>query len=193
MIELPREDKTLHVFHSDRDWHAIGWFHWPMWLAHGNLYFDPILFSRDTGQKVINCKQARTSCCLVQAESQVTKHHVYGWISVMEDVFYEEQIKLLMYRSIFARSHCPGDRGFKSEIFYSSERKMQELFYLFQRNRRQLEKQVFLCCFISIFAKTVMSTVSLITYTIFAISVILIKFSGHPRVVFADAKSSLKF
>ena len=27
--------------------HAIGWFHWPMWLADG-LYVDPILFSRDT-------------------------------------------------------------------------------------------------------------------------------------------------
>ena len=32
---------------------------------------------------------------------------------------------------------------------------MRELFYLFQRNRGQLEKQVFLCCFISSFAKAV--------------------------------------
>ena len=32
---------------------------------------------------------------------------------------------------------------------------MKELLDLFQRNRRQLEKQVFLCCFISIFIKTV--------------------------------------
>ena len=51
---------------------------------------------------------------------------------------------------------CPGGSGFWiREIFYSSERKMQQLFDLFQRNRRQLEKQVFLCCFISIFAKIV--------------------------------------
>ena len=58
----------------------------------------------------------------------------------------------------------------------------------------QLEKQVFLCCFMSTFAKTVMSTVSLITQTtISAISVILTKFSGHPRVIFANARSSLKF
>ena len=51
----------------------------------------------------------------------------------------------------------PGRSGFWiREIFYSFERKMQELLYLFQRNRRQLEKQVFLChCFISVFAKTV--------------------------------------
>ena len=50
---------------------------------------------------------------------------------------------------------CPGS-GFRvREIFYSFERKMQELLNLFQRNRRQLEKQVFLCCFISMFVKTV--------------------------------------
>ena len=66
----------------------------------------------------------------------------------------------------FARYHCPGGRvlaqlslpgesGFSiREIFYSSSRKMQELLNLIQRDRRQFEKQVFLCCFISIFAKT---------------------------------------
>ena len=32
---------------------------------------------------------------------------------------------------------------------------MQELLDLFQGNQRQLEKPVFMCCFISIFAKTV--------------------------------------
>ena len=54
----------------------------------------------------------------------------------------------------------PGGSGFRPtffawgsgfwirEVFYSCERKMQGLFDLFQRNRRQLEKQVFLCCFI---------------------------------------------
>ena len=41
------------------------------------------------------------------------------------------------------------------EIFCNFERKMQEFLDLFLRNWRQLEKQVFLCCFISIFAKAV--------------------------------------
>ena len=48
----------------------------------------------------------------------------------------------------------------------SSEGKMQELLDLFQRNWRKLEKQVPLCCFIPIFAKTAvqyMSTITLIT------------------------------
>ena len=40
-------------------------------------------------------------------------------------------------------------------IIYSFERKTKELLHLFQRNRKQLEKQVFWCCFISICAKTV--------------------------------------
>ena len=65
----------------------------------------------------------------------------------------------------FARSHCPGSRGFAQlslpgwsgfrigEIFYSFEGKLQEILDLFQRNRRQLEKQVFYC-FMSIFAET---------------------------------------
>ena len=63
----------------------------------------------------------------------------------------------------FTRSHCPGGwvfaqlslprgRGFELEKFSTV---LKELLDLFQRNRRQLEKQVFLCCFISIFAKTV--------------------------------------
>ena len=54
-------------------------------------------------------------------------------------------------------SHIPlpgGSRFWIGEIFYSFERKMQELLDLLQRNRKQVEKQVFLCCFISIFAKT---------------------------------------
>ena len=38
-------------------------------------------------------------------------------------------------------------------IFYIFERPTQGLLDLFQRNRRQLEKQVALCCFISTFAK----------------------------------------
>ena len=51
---------------------------------------------------------------------------------------------------------CPGGRGFELEkFFHSLERKMQELLDLFQRNWRQFEKQVFFCCFILIFAKTV--------------------------------------
>ena len=24
-----KKTKALHTFHSDRDWHSIGWFHWP--------------------------------------------------------------------------------------------------------------------------------------------------------------------
>ena len=62
----------------------------------------------------------------------------------------------------FARSHCsgvvfspnflcPGLGVLNWRNFYSFERKMQELLDLFQRNRRQLEKQVFLCCFTSVF------------------------------------------
>ena len=48
---------------------------------------------------------------------------------------------------------CPGGRGFESEKFSTGfQRKMQELLDLFRRNCRQL---VFLCCFRSIFAKTV--------------------------------------
>ena len=53
---------------------------------------------------------------------------------------------------------CPGEggRGFEIEKFSTVLKgKMQELLNLFQRNWRQLEKQVFLCCFIPIFAKTV--------------------------------------
>ena len=82
----------------------------------------------------------------------------------------------LMYQSIPSltiphgrppRSHCPGGSGFRStllaggsgfrirEISYSFERKLREFLDLFQRNRKQLEKLVFLYCLISIFAKTV--------------------------------------
>ena len=58
---------------------------------------------------------------------------------------------------VFAQLSLPGGEGwgFKlEEFFYSSERKMQELLNLFHRNWRQLEKQVFLCCSITSFAKT---------------------------------------
>ena len=53
-------------------------------------------FSRETTcQKVINCQQAQTSCCLetlMQAENNVTRQHVYG--SVLWNIFVcEEQIK----------------------------------------------------------------------------------------------------
>ena len=55
---------------------------------------------------------------------------------------------------VFTQLSLPGGRGFELEKFsYSLERKMQKLFDLFQRDRGQLEKRVFLCCFISIFAK----------------------------------------
>ena len=50
---------------------------------------------------------------------------------------------------------CPRGWGFELGKFPTVLKKMQELLDLFQRNQGQLEKQVFLCCFISIFAKTV--------------------------------------
>ena len=67
---------------------------------------------------------------------------------------------------------------------------MRELLDLIKRNWRELEKQVFFCCLISIFAKTVDVYG---TFNNIAISVISIKFSGHPRDIFANATSSLKF
>ena len=92
---------------------------------------------------------------------------------------------------VFAQLSLPGGSGFRiREIFDSFERKMQELLELFQRHRRQLEKQVFLSCVISIFAKTVDVCCTLITQTIFGH---FDKFSGHPRVMFANARSSIKF
>ena len=72
---------------------------------------------------------------------------------------------------------------------------MQDLLDLIQRNQMQLEKQVFLCCFILIFAKT--ADVCCIFNNIDHLQpcqlLFLIKFSGHSRVIFADARSSLKF
>ena len=51
-----KKTKALHVFHSNRDWHAIDWFHWTRWLADGKLYLIPS-FSREAPfQKVINCR-----------------------------------------------------------------------------------------------------------------------------------------
>ena len=55
--ENSQEDKSIARFHSDRELHAIGWFHWPRWSADGKAAFDPLLFSRDTLSKSINCKQ----------------------------------------------------------------------------------------------------------------------------------------
>ena len=72
---------------------------------------------------------------------------------------------------------------------------MQDLLDLIQRNQMQLEKQVFLCCFILIFAKTadVCSIFNNIDHLQPCQLLFLIKFSGHSRVIFADARSSLKF
>ena len=60
---------------------------------------------------------------------------------------------------VFALLSLPGElvlprgSGFQiGETFYSIERKMQELLHLFKGNCRQLQNQVFLCCFISIIA-----------------------------------------
>ena len=60
IIELPEKTK------SDRDWQAIGWFRstGPCGQLMVSCIFIPF-FSRETsGQEVINCKQAQTSCCL---------------------------------------------------------------------------------------------------------------------------------
>ena len=51
---------------------------------------------------------------------------------------------------------CPGDGSLNERQF---GKKMEEFLDSFQRNRRQLEKQVLWWCFISIFTKTVMCTV----------------------------------
>ena len=56
----------------------------------------------------------------------------------------------------FRSTLLAGGSGFRiREISCSFERKLREFLDLFQRNRKQLEKQVFLYCLISIFAKTV--------------------------------------
>ena len=87
---------------------------------------------------------------------------------------------------------CPGGRGFELE-FYSSETKLRELFGLFKRNRRQLEKQVFLGCLISSFARTVDVYCLFINIDHFGpFFFILITFPGHPGVIFSNARS-LKF
>ena len=53
-----------------------------------------------------------------------------------------------------ARSHFLGVRDFDSEKFSTVFKDKCRNFSI-QRNWRQLEKQVFLCCFMSTFAKTV--------------------------------------
>ena len=79
--------------------------------------------------------------------------------------------RVLMYQSIpslddprgFAHSHCPGGSSFRPTFFARGVGFLNETFStvwkelldLFQRNWRQLEKQEFWCCLISIFAKTV--------------------------------------
>ena len=105
------------------------------------------------------------------------------------------------YRRGFAHSHCPRGRVF-SQLFlclwgrdFESEKLFtvlkeicrQELLDLFQRNWRQLQKQVFLCCFIPMFAKTVD------IYCICNKIDHFWPFRSFPRVIFAFARSSLKF
>ena len=86
---------------------------------------------------------------------------------------------------------CPAVRCFELEKFPTDlKEKCRNFSICFKETGGSLKRQVFLCCFISIFAKTVEPTVSLITYTN---SVILIKLSGPARVIFVYARSSLKF
>ena len=55
---LQRRQKHCMYFILILDWHAVGWFHWPMWSADGCILIPS--FSRETPcQKVINCKQAK--------------------------------------------------------------------------------------------------------------------------------------
>ena len=65
----------------------------------------------------------------------------------------------------FARSHCPGGRGFAQlSLPGGLGFRIREIFYVWKENYRNssicfkekqvLEKQVFLCCFISIFEET---------------------------------------
>ena len=102
---------------------------------------------------------------------------------------------------VFAQLSLPGASGFWiRDVFYSFERKMQELLDLLQRNRWQLAKQVLLRCFISIFAKTV-DVCCIFTEICIFVKIDYFrqfrfdKISSHPRVIFADAgsSSSLKF
>ena len=85
---------------------------------------------------------------------------------------------------------CPEARGFESEKFSTV---LKEKCRNFSICFEQFEKHVFLCCFISIFAKTVDVYSIFNNVDHFLPSVILIKFSGHPRVTFACTRSSLKF
>ena len=84
---------------------------------------------------------------------------------------------------------CPWGRDFESEKLFTALKEIcrQELLDLIQRNWRQLEKQVFLCCFISMFAKTVD------VYCICNNIDHFWPFRSFPSVIFAIARSSLKF
>ena len=82
----------------------------------------------------------------------------------MESIDYFQ--RMIMYQSIpsltitpddprgFTRSHFLGLRDFELEKFSTVFKDKCRNFSI-QRNWRQLEKQVFLCCFMSTFAKTV--------------------------------------
>ena len=73
---------------------------------------------------------------------------------------------------------CPGSQGFELEKFSAvlKEKCRNSRFVLKKLDLRQLEKQVFLCCFISIFAKVVD------VYCIFDNIDHFWSLSGHPRV-----------
>ena len=101
----------------------------------------------------------------------------------------------------FAHSHCPRGRVFSSlflcpwgqdselEKLFTVLKEVchQELLDLIQRNWKELEKHVFLCCFIPMFAKTV--DVCCICNNIGHFW----PFQSFPRVIFAIATSTLKF
>ena len=106
---------------------------------------------------------------------------------------YQPIPNLTIPRATPGDSHVLTARGagvLNQRSFYSSERKMQDLLDLCQETPAE---QVLLRCFISIFAKTVDVYCIFTRWNIFGHFGHLDKTSGHSRVIFANARPSLKF
>ena len=61
-----KKTKTLHVFHSDLNWHVISWFYWPRWLSDDpkELSQNQNMHPQISGNKFsVFCSNARS--CLV--------------------------------------------------------------------------------------------------------------------------------
>ena len=139
---------------------------------------------------------------------------IYNILTYLRNIFKSHNIKLVsnfkMYQSIpsltippgdprgFARSHCPRGRvlaqlslpggwGFELDKFSPFlEEKCRNFSICFKETEGSLKSRCSVLFHIN-FCKNSVSR------PILAISVILIKLSGHPRVIFADARSSIKF